>query len=101
MEEAQPEVAPPPTWFTDAIGTVEMQTGETLRPAEAWLRYSGHRAGKGISPNQRDAVYWLTTVMVPEARKEREQSAARREREARFAQPQPPVRKPRVLKELF
>ncbi len=74
----------PPEWFGLALGTVEMQTGETLRPTDSWLRYSGHRAGKGIAPTQQDAVYWLTTVMVPEARRERAEATRQRERDAKF-----------------
>jgi hypothetical protein len=74
----------PPDWFGAALETVSVQTGETIRPADAWLRYFGHRRGKGISPTQQDAVYWLTTVMVPEARKERRADADKRERDAKF-----------------
>jgi hypothetical protein len=75
------ETGPPP-WFGDAIATVEVQTGESLRPPDCWLRYSGHRGNVGKPMNQRDAVYWLTTVMVPEARKERRAESERRERQA-------------------
>jgi hypothetical protein len=74
----------PPAWFGEAIATVEVQTGETIRPSDSWLRYSGHRAGKGIAKTPQDAVYWLTTVMVPEARKERRDASDRREREAKW-----------------
>lgn len=80
--EAPPDE--PPAWFGAALLTIEMQTGEQLRPADSWLRYSGHRANKGMPQNQQDAVYWLTTVMVPEARKERLDASARREREAKW-----------------
>lgn len=73
-----------PEWFGSAIGTVEDSTGEKLRPADSWLRYSGHRAGKGIPKGQQDAVYWLTTVMVPEARKERRAESDKRERDAKW-----------------
>ena len=75
--------AEPPEWFMAAIATAE-GTGEKIRPKDAWLRYSGHRAGKGIPKTQQDAVYWLTTVMVPEARKERRQEADKRDRDAKF-----------------
>ncbi len=87
-----------PIWFSAAIETVETQTGETLRPPDSWLRYSGHRAGKGVSMGQQDAVYWLTTVMVPESRKERRAESDKRERDAKWdrdrqrqrAGPEPP-----------
>lgn len=74
----------PPAWFGAALETVEVQTGEKLRPPDSWLRYSGHRANKGIPPTQQDAVYWLATVMVPEARKERRAEADKRERDEKF-----------------
>lgn len=82
-----PDIGTPtklPAWFSAALETVATQTGETLRPPDSWLRYSGHRAGKGRPPGQQDAVYWLTTVMVPEARKERQEAARQRERDAKF-----------------
>lgn len=74
----------PPEWFGAALETVENQTGEKLRPPDSWLRYSGHRAGKGIAAGQQDAVYWLATVMVPEARKERRAESDKRDRDAKF-----------------
>ncbi len=84
----------PPEWFGVALESVSMQTGETLRPADSWLRYSGHRAGKGIAPNQQDAVYWLATVMVPEARRERRADADKVARDTKWDQkragPEPP-----------
>lgn len=73
-----------PDWFASAIETVEAQTGESLRPAESWLRYSGHRATVGKPKGQQDAVYWLTTVMVPEARKERRDESDKRERQSKW-----------------
>lgn len=73
-----------PAWFGEALATVEDSTGEKLRPADSWLRYAGHRAGKGIPKSQQDAVYWLTTVMVPEARKERRAESDKRERDVKF-----------------
>ncbi len=76
--------ATPPAWFGEALETVEVQTGEKLRPPDSWLRYSGHRAGKGIAANQQDAVYWLATVMVPEARRERRAESDKRDRDAKF-----------------
>lgn len=55
-----------------------MDTGEKFAVPEAWIRYSGHRATKGLPVNERDARYWLGTVMVPEARKERRAESDRR-----------------------
>jgi hypothetical protein len=87
----------PPPWFGEAIETVEAQTGEKLRLADSWLRYSGHRTNKGLPKNQQDAVYWLTTVMVPEARKERRDESSRREREAKRTTGQPVFEQPQKL----
>ncbi len=72
-------VAPgdPPSWFATALDVIEMQTGERLAAGEAWLRYSGHRAGKRIEPTQADAQYWLTTVMVKEVKAAREEATRR------------------------
>jgi hypothetical protein len=67
----------PPAWFGTALDVIEMNTGEKLPAGEAWLRYDGHRAGKGIEPTAKDAQYWLTTVMVPELRKARDETARR------------------------
>ena len=55
-----------------------MDTGERFAVPEAWLRYSNHRVTKGLPVNDRDARYWLGTVMVPEARKERRNESDRR-----------------------
>lgn len=71
----------PPAWFGTALDVIEMGTGEKLPPGEAWLRYDGHRAGKGIEPTAKDAQYWLTTVMVPELRKARDETARRNARD--------------------
>lgn len=65
-----------------------------LRPADCWLRYAGHRADKGKRPEANDARYWLTTVMVPEARKEAAAAARQRERDKRFADHRPRYDKP-------
>lgn len=77
-EPADPAKAP--DWFTAALGVIAMGTGVELPAAEAWLRYGGHRAGKGIAPSQRDAQYWLTSVMVPEVREARRRDARDAER---------------------
>jgi len=74
----------PPVWFQQAVSTVQDSTGEVLRIGDSWLRYFGHRRNKGIAPNQQDAVYWLTTVMIPEARKERRAESDKRDRDAKF-----------------
>lgn len=63
-----------------------MGTGIALPVAEAWLRYDGHRAGKGIAPTAKDAQYWLTTVMVPEAREVARRNARDGERTQAFVQ---------------
>jgi hypothetical protein len=68
----------PPEWFADVVEAISMDTGEKFAVPEAWIRYSGHRATKGIAVNPQDARYWLGTVMVPEARKERRAESDRR-----------------------
>jgi hypothetical protein len=74
--------APPPDkapeWFVDLVQAICDDTGEKFAVHEAWIRYSGHRATKGIAPSAQDARYWLGTVMVPEARKERRAESDRR-----------------------
>jgi hypothetical protein len=62
-------------------------TGERFGVAEAWLRYAGHRSGKRIAMNERDAGYWLGTVMVPEARKERRAASDRAANAQRLGKP--------------
>lgn len=64
---------PIPGWFRDASASVELTTGETLPVGECWLRYAGHRSGKvDKRPGRDDAVYWLTTVVVAEQRRDRQ-----------------------------
>lgn len=60
----------PPPWFVSAVATVSMTSGVDLVVGEAWLRYRGHRENKGIAMKASDAKYWLTTVMVREARQD-------------------------------
>ena len=67
----------PPDWWEPALATIHMSTGIELPSAEAWLRYAGHRSGKGIATSTRDAQYWLTTVMVPEVRNAKAEAARR------------------------
>ncbi len=74
----------PPEWWQTALDIVEMATGEKLPADEAWLRYDGHRDGKGIAPKQKDAQYWLTTVMVSERRKARDDAHHREQRDKDF-----------------
>lgn len=90
--EGEPEREPP--WFAGVVEAVALATMVDLRVADCWLRYHGHRAGKGkrIEPN--DARYWLTTVMVPEARKEAKDAARQRERDARFKDHTPKYEQP-------
>jgi hypothetical protein len=89
---SSPETAPP--WFAGVVEAVGMATLVDLRPADCWLRYHGHRAGKGKRVDPNDARYWLTTVMVPEARKEAKEAARQRERDKRYADHTPKYEKP-------
>lgn len=68
----------PPDWFREVVEAVCADTGEKFAVHEAWIRYSGHRATVGKAINAQDARYWLGTVMVPEARKERRNESDRR-----------------------
>ncbi len=74
----------PPTWFGVALEVIAMGTGVSLPAVEAWLRYEGHRAGKGIAPTTKDAQYWLTSVMVPEAREILRRDARDKDRGEQF-----------------
>jgi hypothetical protein len=76
--------AKPPDWWASVLETMAMQTGETIPAGEAWLRYAGHRASKNLPANREDALYWLTTVMVPEARKARAEARRQSDRDAKF-----------------
>lgn len=73
-----------PDWWAGVLETIGTGTGVHLPAREAWLRYAGHRASKARPAERRDAVHWLTTVMVKEARDEREKARHQRERDARF-----------------
>jgi hypothetical protein len=75
----------PPPWFANAVDVVAMNTGVSLPVGEAWLRYDGHREGKGLARTQPDAQYWLSTVMVPEVREAARRAARDRERDAAFS----------------
>jgi hypothetical protein len=69
------DAATPPPWFLDACAAVDLVAGEKLTVGECWLRYHGHRAGTpGKRPGKADAQYWLTSVVVPELRRERERT---------------------------
>jgi hypothetical protein len=81
----------PPEWFGSAVDVVAMGTGVALPVPEAWLRYDGHRAGKGIAPNAKDAQYWLTTVMVPEHREVLRRTARDQERDVAFRKDRAPA----------
>jgi len=67
----------PPDWWASVLETIESNVGEKIPSGEAWLRYDGHRAGKGIEPTRKDALYWLTTVMVRELKSAREEAHRR------------------------
>jgi hypothetical protein len=75
--------AAPPDWWEGVLATVA-QNAEPLPAGEAWLRYAGHRAGKRYPATREDALYWLTTVMVPEARDRRDVARRRDDREAKW-----------------
>lgn len=75
----------PPRWFETVLDVLEAQVDpERLPSAEAWLRYDGHRATKGIEPGPKDAQYWLTSVMIAERRKAREDAHHREKRDKQF-----------------
>jgi len=81
---AKPDpTAAPPDWWAGVLETVAMNA-EPIPAGESWLRYAGHRAGKSLPATREDALYWLTTVMVPEARDRREKAAERQAREAKW-----------------
>ena len=94
LEIASSDLTSPPDWFVQSVGVIAMNTGVELPAPEAWLRYDGHRAGKGIAPNAKDAQYWLTTVMVPEARKVQREVSREKERDATFAKSREQAREP-------
>ena len=75
---------PEPDWWPGVLETVGQGTGVHLPGRESWLRYAGHRASKFRPAERRDAVHWLTTVMVKEAREAREKARRDRERDAKF-----------------
>jgi hypothetical protein len=103
VPESGSEIASPPDWWASVLAVVQMATGEDLPADEAWLRYDGHRHGKGIAANQRDAQYWLTTVMVSERRKARDDAHHREKRDADFdrkrAQAKDPPKPPQPTRE--
>ncbi len=73
----------PPAWWAAAVASVEMTTGEAIDAGTVWLRYAGHRSGKGKRPTARDAQYWIAGVVVPELKKAREEAHHRGERDAK------------------
>lgn len=76
--------SPEPSWWEGVLETVNAGTGVALPAREAWLRYAGHRASKTRPAERRDAVHWLTTVMVKEAREDRDKARHRSDRDAKF-----------------
>ncbi len=75
----------PPAWFETVLDVLAANVDpERLPSAEAWLRYDGHRATKGIEPTAKDAQYWLTSVMIAERRKAREDARHRADRDKQF-----------------
>lgn len=99
LSEGEPE-REAPSWFVDVVEAVTMDTGERFNVPEAWMRYAGHRATKGRPRNAQDARYWLGTVMVPEARKERQAASDRRlNQQRRDGPPSAPRETPEQAKE--
>lgn len=82
---SQASPASPPDWFEGVLDLLEANVDPVRLPsAEAWLRYDGHRATKGIQPTAKDAQYWLTSVMIAERRKARDEAHHREKRDAEF-----------------
>lgn len=82
-----------PPWWLTACDVVEMASGIELNRPLSWLRYSGHRDANAKPMGQSDAQYWLTSVDVADARKERERERAAKDnyaanRERRFTGPE-------------
>lgn len=81
-------LATAPPWWVATCETVSASTlgrSDALAPPECWMAYAGHRAGKRRQASRQDAVYWLTTVMVPKAREDLRRAARDRERDHTFA----------------
>jgi hypothetical protein len=93
-QRGEPERGPP-QWFADVVEAIHADTGERFAVPEAWIRYSGHRTTVGKAINPQDARYWLGTVMVPEARKERMAASDRRLNQQRRDGPPPPPKQSR------
>jgi hypothetical protein len=85
---------PPPDWWAGTLATIEQNTGVKIPAGESWLRYAGHRGDKGGPPTPGHATYWLTSVVVKEARDKREADRRQAERDAKFDRsrsgPEPP-----------
>jgi hypothetical protein len=75
---------PPPDWWDSVCETVQFETGVDIPRGEAWLRYAGHRGDKRRPPERGHAVYWLTTVVVKEAREARDNARRQADRDAKF-----------------
>lgn len=86
---ADPQAAPP-EWLDGVLATIHTTYEVLLPKAQAWVRYAAHRAsksqqlGRPIPATREDALHWLSTVMVEEARKQREEVRHQRERDAKF-----------------
>jgi len=106
VRELADPLKPPPDWWESVCETITFQTGEKLPAGEAWLRYAGHRGEKRGAPERGHATYWLTTVMVREARETREKARRQDDRDAKFDKEREKVRagppnpfEPRVISE--
>lgn len=77
---------PPPDWWPDVLATIHVQTSVLLPAGESWLAYAGHRASpsKRLPATREDALYWLTRVEVPAARKVASEAARTAARDARW-----------------
>lgn len=83
-DQTREQASGPPDWFVAAVSVIAMTTLVDLPVGEAWLRYDGHREGKRLPRTQPDAQYWLTTVMVPEAREILRKAARDKDRDEAF-----------------
>lgn len=84
----------PPDWWETALGVVAMNAEPIMNPGAAWLRYRGHRAGKRLPLTQRDAEYWLTSVVVAEQAMDRQRARERGDARAGSRDPPKPEKSP-------
>lgn len=63
-----------PAFYVSAIDTVEADTGVRIERRASWLRYEAHRKSKGKPMSREDAVQWLCSVDVREAKRDRDRA---------------------------